>query len=268
MQNLGKESERVEFKATTSELKEGLQAMSAMLNKHGKGELYFGVKDNGDAVGQDVSDKTIRDIAQTIKQQIEPSIAPKIESIPLSNGKEYIHIAFAGSESAYKAYGRYYIRVGTTNPEMSTVQLWEQMYTRASQKNLSKNKPLQDESDIATFTRTNPNAVSWSTEEISHIHILKPDEYGYVVATVMDIANVTNGKHRFIAYKLKEQIDVGQNQLEYKSHWVAHPITRIYLTPGDRVKLKLSDLHEDTDGYKGDRIFITTNVLAYELRLL
>ena len=45
--NLGSESETVEFKKSTGEHKEALQAMSAMLNKHGYGTLCFGVKDDG-----------------------------------------------------------------------------------------------------------------------------------------------------------------------------------------------------------------------------
>ncbi|MDY4989400.1 MAG: ATP-binding protein [Ellagibacter isourolithinifaciens] len=49
--NLGSESETVEFKKSTGEHKEALQAISAMLNKHGRGELYFGVKDDGNVIG-------------------------------------------------------------------------------------------------------------------------------------------------------------------------------------------------------------------------
>lgn len=58
--DLGSESEFVEFKKSTGEYKEALQAISAMLNKHGRGSLYFGVRDNGDVVGQMVSDSTIK----------------------------------------------------------------------------------------------------------------------------------------------------------------------------------------------------------------
>lgn len=58
--NLGSESEFVEFKKSAGEHKEALQAISAMLNKHGRGSLYFGVRDNGDVVGQMVSDSTIK----------------------------------------------------------------------------------------------------------------------------------------------------------------------------------------------------------------
>ena len=52
--NIGKENEIIEFKKTTAEIKEGLQSISAILNKHQKGYLYFGVRDNGDVIGQDI----------------------------------------------------------------------------------------------------------------------------------------------------------------------------------------------------------------------
>lgn len=73
--NLGSESETVEFKKSTGEHKEALQAMSAMLNKHGRGELYFGVRDNGEVIGQDATDATIRQIADWISDKVEPPIS-------------------------------------------------------------------------------------------------------------------------------------------------------------------------------------------------
>lgn len=39
-----KESERIELKESTSQMRKGLIALSSMLNKHGSGTLYFGVK--------------------------------------------------------------------------------------------------------------------------------------------------------------------------------------------------------------------------------
>ena len=53
--NLGKESETLEFKNTTGELREAIDDICAILNKHGKGVLYFGVKPNGDVCGQTVT---------------------------------------------------------------------------------------------------------------------------------------------------------------------------------------------------------------------
>ena len=46
-----RESETLELKRSTSELKEAVISISAMLNKHGRGEVYFGVKDDGLAIG-------------------------------------------------------------------------------------------------------------------------------------------------------------------------------------------------------------------------
>jgi len=42
-----KESETREFKKSTSELKEAVISIAAMLNKHGRGEVYFGIKNDG-----------------------------------------------------------------------------------------------------------------------------------------------------------------------------------------------------------------------------
>ena len=98
-------------------------------------------------------------------------------------------------------------------------------------------------------------------------NILKPDKQGYVIATVVENANVHNGVYPCCAYKLKEQIDIGQNHVESKAHWIAHPQTRLYLTAGDKIKFRPTEAHEDSSGYRGDRIFITSNAFAYEMPL-
>ena len=74
-----KESETLELKKSTSEMKEAIISIAAILNKHQKGELYFGVKNNGEVVGQTVTEKTIRDISKSISDNIEPKIFPKIK---------------------------------------------------------------------------------------------------------------------------------------------------------------------------------------------
>ena len=48
--NIGHETETIEFKKSTGELKEGIISLSSMLNKHSDGAVYFGVKNNGDAL--------------------------------------------------------------------------------------------------------------------------------------------------------------------------------------------------------------------------
>ena len=73
------ESETIEFKKSTSELKEGVKSISAILNKHGTGELYFGIKDDGTVLGQQISPQTLRDVSKTILENIEPKIYPRIQ---------------------------------------------------------------------------------------------------------------------------------------------------------------------------------------------
>ncbi len=117
-----KESELVELKKSTSELKEAIISIVAILNKHHKGKLYFGIKNNGEIVGQDVSENTLREISKTISDHIEPKIYPKINKIVLE-GKKCIQIDFEGSESPYFAYGRAYTRVSDEDKQLSAKEL-------------------------------------------------------------------------------------------------------------------------------------------------
>ena len=48
--NLGIETETLEFKKSTGELKEAMNSISAILNKHQQGEIYFGVKPDGTVI--------------------------------------------------------------------------------------------------------------------------------------------------------------------------------------------------------------------------
>jgi len=45
--SMRQETETTEFKKSAAELKSGVVSIAAIRNKHGKGELYFGIKDEG-----------------------------------------------------------------------------------------------------------------------------------------------------------------------------------------------------------------------------
>jgi len=116
------ESETLELKKSTSELKEAIISITAILNKHQKGELYFGIKNNGEAAGQIVTENTIREISRAISDHIEPKIFPKINEISIS-GKQCIHLEFAGDNIPYFAFGRAYARVGDEDKKISPQEL-------------------------------------------------------------------------------------------------------------------------------------------------
>src|SRR3989344_1622216 len=117
-----KESETIELKTSTAELEEAIIAICAILNKHRKGELYFGIKNNGIIIGQDVSDKTLRDISKTISDNIEPKIFPIVKEVEI-DGRKCVYVKFEGNEIPYFANGRAYVRVGTENKQVSAQEL-------------------------------------------------------------------------------------------------------------------------------------------------
>lgn len=122
------ESETLEFKKSTGELKEAVIATAAILNKHQGGELYFGVKNDGTVVGQAVSEQTIRDVSRSLVEHIEPRIYPHVEKVRLAGG-DCIRVHFSGNEPPYLAFGRGYIRVGDEDRQLSAREL-ERMFLR------------------------------------------------------------------------------------------------------------------------------------------
>ena len=129
--NLGHETEQVEFKRSTGEHREAMESIASILNKHGKGTLYFGVANDGEVVGQDVSDKTLRSISREIASKIEPTIHPVIQELSAEDGKHYIRVDFEGTASPYACGGRYRIRQADEDVLMSP-ELIGRMFVEAS----------------------------------------------------------------------------------------------------------------------------------------
>jgi len=117
-----REGETIEFKKSLVSLKEGLISISAILNKHGAGELWFGVASDGKPTGLVINEKTLRDISQSIAAHIEPRIYPQITPETL-NGKTCIKITFSGRERPYFAYGRAYMRVADEDRHLTAKEL-------------------------------------------------------------------------------------------------------------------------------------------------
>lgn len=118
--NIGLESELVEFKETTNELDEAIYDIAAILNKHGRGVLYFGVKNNGDVIGFNIGQDTQRDISRKIFEKLRPQIFPTIEEIL---DFKVIKVTFEGNDRPYSAFGRYYTRVSDESREMTPDEL-------------------------------------------------------------------------------------------------------------------------------------------------
>ncbi len=120
--NYGKESETLEFKKTTGELKAAMISISAILNKHGIGTLFFGIKPDGEISGQEVSESSIRDVSRQIYESIHPQIYPVIRE-EILDGKHLIKVEFSGNNTPYSAFGRYYLRTADEDREVTPEEL-------------------------------------------------------------------------------------------------------------------------------------------------
>jgi ATP-dependent DNA helicase RecG len=139
-----KESEKRELKKSTSELKEALISIVAILNKHHKGEAYFGISNDGAIIGQTVTEKTVRDVSRTISEHIEPKIYPDVTKLRIDS-HDCIKVRFSGDETPYFAYGRAYMRVGDEDRQLSAKEL-ENLILRKNKGRLSWEKRMSTRS--------------------------------------------------------------------------------------------------------------------------
>ena len=84
------ESEQLEFKKTTAELRAGIESLCAMLNGNG-GQVLFGVTDGGRILGQQVSDQTLRDVAGQLAKLEPPAIVSQ-NRVPVSETGDVLMI--------------------------------------------------------------------------------------------------------------------------------------------------------------------------------
>ncbi len=117
-----RESETIEFKKSTAEVKAAVVSIVAMLNKRGRGELYFGIDDHGKVLGQTIGRTTIKDVTQAVVDNAEPKIYPKVEARQI-DGRDCVVVEAQGSNGPYFAYGRAYLRVGESDKAMSPQEL-------------------------------------------------------------------------------------------------------------------------------------------------
>ncbi len=123
------EGPSLEFKRSTGELREGMEALCGMLNVSGEGIVAFGVTDRGEVLGQSVSEKTQREIANA-SRRIEPAPETQITSVRLQKGIAVVVVrAVARAAGPYTFEGRGYVRVGNTTQRMTRSEFTRRVAT-------------------------------------------------------------------------------------------------------------------------------------------
>ena len=123
-----------EFKRSTSQLKPAMQTLCAFLNSQG-GRVLIGVTDEGKIIGQQVADKTQREIGQLL-QTFEPHATIDYHAIPLPSADTHVIVLEAKPQPGYQPYlfaGRAYERQQTTTHVMSQSRYEQLLFARNSQ---------------------------------------------------------------------------------------------------------------------------------------
>ena len=122
----GPEVQRVEFKTSLSERKEGMRALCGMLNSDvGQGIVLFGVAPDGSVCGVEPGnlDTAQRTLSRDIRQKFGPPITPIIEVLSEGGGKVIAVRATRPRSVPYYEYdGRAFIRIGSETRVLSLAE--------------------------------------------------------------------------------------------------------------------------------------------------
>ncbi len=200
---LGIETETLEFKKSTGELKEAMNSICAILNKHQKGELYFGVKPDGTPIGQIVTEESLREVSQKIRNSIEPKIYPEVKKVTIDD-RDCIYVQFEGNNVPYFAFGVAKIRVADEDITLSSKELSE--YIRRNQldenqwENQISNKKIDDVDEILLRKYTN------HAHEVGRLAITYTDK-----KTVLNQLELTQDEYLLNAGKVLFSDDITQD---------------------------------------------------------
>jgi len=128
------ESHRLEFKKSTARLKAACETACAFLNTDG-GTVLIGITDDRKLVGQEVSDKTKREIGNALSK-IAPIANIKVAYTSLPNSNKYIIVFDIMTDSLQKPYvydGRAFLR-----NQSDTIQMPREYYQQLTISNSSR----------------------------------------------------------------------------------------------------------------------------------
>jgi len=123
------ESETLELKRSTGELREAMQTLCGFLNYRG-GAVVFGVAKDTRMIGQETSDNTLREVAAAVRN-IDPAPQVDMQCLEVGCGKRCIVLTVKGGGAVPYMYdGRAFIRLGNTTRRMKREEFERLLLTR------------------------------------------------------------------------------------------------------------------------------------------
>ncbi len=204
-----RENDFVEFKESLSQFSRALESLVAMVNKNGNAIIYFGVKDNGEIVGVDVANKTMKDISQAVSARIKPTLVPRI-SEELYGEKIIIKLEVSGTNTPYSADGNYFIRSGNENRKIDPDTM-RQLIFRNSNDNIVE---IESFNQDLTFNQL------WQLYTLKDFTLNK-DTFNKNTGLL-----TKNNKYNLLAYLLADNNDVSIKVIRFKGYDKTEIISR------------------------------------------
>lgn len=135
------ESETLEFKRSTAELRRAAETLCAFLNGEG-GKVLIGVGPDGRLVGQQVADITLRDIAAMLGR-FEPPARVEMSRVDVGDGRQVIVLEAAPARqyAPFVFDAKPYKRVGPTTTVMSQEEYARSLLDRNHSRHRWENQP-------------------------------------------------------------------------------------------------------------------------------
>ena len=116
------ESETVEFKQSTGELREIVETVSAFANTRG-GTILIGVHNNGDVLGVTIGKDTLESLTNTIQQQTDPKVFPSLTTLKEGNKTVIVLKVDESPIQPVLVNGKGFKRIGRSNHLLSSAEV-------------------------------------------------------------------------------------------------------------------------------------------------
>jgi len=159
----GGESETLELKRSTAELRRAGETLCAFLNGEG-GQVVIGVAPEGKINGQQVSDSTLRDVAAMLGR-FEPAARVEMDRVEVGGGRTVIVLdaPSAREHAPFIFEGKPYRRVGSTTTVMGQDEYRRLLLDRNHSRHRWENQPAVrvglDDLDHEEILRTRQTAI-------------------------------------------------------------------------------------------------------------
>ncbi len=136
------ESDTVEFKRSTAQLRRAGETLCGFLNGNG-GQVLFGVAPDGKAVGQQVSDATLCDIAAMLGRFEPPARMIEMDRVDVGEGRAVVVLdaPSAREHAPFTFEGKAYRRVGSTTAVMAQEEYGRLLLDRNHSRHRWENQP-------------------------------------------------------------------------------------------------------------------------------